>query len=63
MKHLFLLLMLCSFTANAQDPDFWIGAWGVSPHWDATVRNVYPVRGALHLVPPPPMRVLKPDHF
>lgn len=54
MKHVFFFALLCSFTAQAQDPDFWIGSWNVTPRWDASERNVWPVRGMLNPVPAPP---------
>lgn len=54
MKHLLLLVLLCCFTAQAQDPDFWIGSWNVTPQWDASERTVWPARGMLNPVPPPP---------
>ncbi len=55
MKHTIFLFLLCCCTAQAQDPEFWIGSWGVTPQWDATVRNVWPVRGMLNpLILPPP---------
>lgn len=57
MKHIILLLLLCSCTAQAQDPEFWIGSWGVAPQWDATIRNVWPVRGMLN-----PLILPNPDN-
>jgi hypothetical protein len=54
MKYLVFLLFACCTCAHAQDPDFWIGAYGVSPHWNPMTRNCNSVRGVLPVIPRPP---------
>ncbi|MCZ7557347.1 MAG: hypothetical protein M5R41_13180 [Bacteroidia bacterium] len=54
MKYLVFLLFACCTCAHAQDPDFWIGAYGVSPHWNPMTRNCNSVRGVLPVTPQPP---------
>ena len=57
MKHLLFLIMVVCSVASAQtvppDPDFWIGAFNVSPHWNPQIRICQSVSGMLPDNPPP----------